>query len=90
MKSYLIIFGLLDLITVIRGYRFFINLVKVDFDFHWITLAMFLMYVSLIISGISLINKRKVGLWISYFQFPFRIYVAIFSFGFLMIINGTI
>ena len=87
MKRLLILFGALDIITVAKAYKSIYRMIFETSEFHWISLVNILIYVSLLVSGYYLIKQNKLGLWISYAQFPLRLLFAFFSFGFLMILN---
>jgi len=73
MKKLLLLFGLLDFITLIIGYKDKSMLIT---DFTMMQLINILIYVSLLISGFYLIRQKKIGILISYFQFPLRIIFA--------------
>jgi hypothetical protein len=88
MKNLLILFGVLDFIAVFKSYKGIYQLSFANSNFLWMDLLILLIYFSLIASGFYLIKKKKPGLWISYLQFPLRLVFVIFSFGFLLIING--
>ena len=87
MKKLLVVFGILDIITVIKSYKNIFRLIFGTSEFHWISLVNILIYISLLVSGYYLIKQKKSGLWISYAQFPLRLLFAFFSFGFLVILN---
>ena len=85
-KKTLIAFGVLDLITMVDNYSYAQNyFARVGFELLIVTFV--LLYVSLVISGILLIMKKKAGIWISYVQFPIRMMFMILSFDFLLKIN---
>jgi hypothetical protein len=90
MKKFLVLFGILDLITVLKNYNNFYRLVFPNNGYHWLNIVILLIYMSLIISGYLLIRQKKSGIWFSYFQFPLRLLFALFTFGFLMILNRFI
>jgi hypothetical protein len=90
MKNLLILFGVLDFIAVLKSYKGIYQLSFANSNFQWMDLVILLIYFSLIASGFYLIKKNKIGLWISYLQFPLRLLFVIFSFGFLLIINGML
>ena len=87
MKKLLVLFGILDIITVVKAYKNIFRLIFETSELHWISLINMLIYASLLVSGYYLIKQKKLGLWISYAQFPLRLLFAFFSFGFLMILN---
>lgn len=90
MKKFLVLFGILDLITVLKNYNNFYRLVFPNNGYHWLNVVILLIYMSFIISGYLLIRQKKSGIWFSYFQFPLRLLFALFTFGFLMILNRFI
>jgi len=87
MKKLLILFGVLDFITVIKGYH---NVQKLIFNsnFSSMHIPLILIFLSFIFSGYFLIRQKEIGLWISYLQFPLRLIFAFFSLGFLMLLNS--
>lgn len=88
-KKTLIAFGVLDLITIVDNYSYAQNYFeRVGFEMLIVTFV--LLYVSLVISGILLIMKKKAGIWISYVQFPIRIMFMTLSFGFLLKISHVL
>ena len=86
-KVFLILFGTLDFITVIKNYHRIYRLTFSNHEFNWINMLYLLVYGSFLLSGYFLVKQKKFGIWMSYFQFPLRLALMIFSFGFLMIIN---
>ena len=87
MKKLIITFGILDIITLIKSFSYWSRLIE-RFEVNWLDTLSILFYLSLILSSIWLIKNKTKGLTIYYFQFPIRIGLAIFSFGFLMPISG--
>ena len=87
MKKLLKIFGLLDIFTLIRSYKHIIPNSFQWTNFPLITTANFLLYVLLIFSAYFLLRYRKIGLWLTYIEFPLRIAFVTLSFGFLFIIT---
>ena len=83
MKKALIILGILDIITLIKSFNYWNRLIE-RFEIGWLDSLIILFYFSLIISVIWLFKNKAKGLTIYYFQFPIRIGLAIFSFGFIM------
>jgi hypothetical protein len=83
MKRLLIIFGILDIITLIKSFNYWNRLIE-RFEVNWLDTLSVLFYLSLLISVIWLFKNKAKGLTIYYFQFPIRIGLAIFSFGFLI------
>jgi hypothetical protein len=89
MKKLLIIFGLLDLIAVIKSLQLIISLIENGNITYWTNVGLMILYVSLIFSGILQIITKKAGLWIYYFQFPLRLlYTVGFSFGFMLLLTN--
>ena len=86
-KGFLILFGMLDFLTVLKNYSSIYRLIFPNREFHWIGAVYLLFFISLLLSGYFLVKQKKLGIWISYFQFPLRLYFMFFSFGFLMIIH---
>lgn len=86
-KVFLILFGTLDFVTVIKNYNSIYRLIFPNREFNWIDILYLLVYISFLLSGYFLVKQKKLGIWISYFQFPLRLALMIFSFGFLMIVN---
>jgi hypothetical protein len=87
MKNSLQIFGLLDIITLIRNYMQITPHTTAWSNFSIITLFSVLLYISLFFSACFLLTNRKFGIWLTYTQFPLRIVFAVFSFGFLFSLN---
>ena len=87
MKKAIIIFGILDIITLIKSFSYWHRLIE-RFEVNWLDTLSILFYLSLVISVIWLFKNKSKGLIIYYFQFPFRIGLAIFSFGFIMPLSG--
>ena len=83
MKKLLILFGLLDILTLIRSYRHIIPREAYWTEFPLITISSSLLYILLVFSAYFLIRQQKAGLWITYLQFPLRIAFLVLSFGFL-------
>ena len=83
MKKILTIFGILDLISLIKSYRFWMN-INISFEFDWINILITVFYISLLISAILLLKSNIKGLIINYIQFPIRISIFVMSFGFLI------
>lgn len=55
-------------------------LVKVE------TLLMFPMFLLILVGGLCLYRIRKLGLFLYYVQFPFRLYLLVFSIGFITLL----
>ena len=87
MKRLLILFGVLDIITLIRSYKHIILSTFTSTYFPLITVGHILIYASLVLSALFLLKQNKLGLWLTYGQFPLRIAFAILSFGFLLELN---
>jgi hypothetical protein len=87
MKKLLILFGLLDIISIIRSYRSVAHLLTSDTSSLWLQVPNLLLFVSLGFSAYFLLRQSKAGLLITYVQFPFRIAFGILSFGFLFAFN---
>lgn len=93
MKRLLMVFGALDIITLIRNYEQIINLRQIvnlptDFiNFPVTIIVKFLVVISLGLSAYFLLRHKKEGLWLTYVLFPFRLLFMILSFGFLLAIS---
>ena len=87
MKRLLQIFGLLDIITLVRSYKHIIPRTLDWSYFPLITIGSVLLYSSLLFSAYFLLTQRKAGLWLTYGQFPLRFAFVVFSFGFLFTLN---
>lgn len=85
MKKLLLLFGLLDIVTLIRSYQHIIPRPSSWTEYPLITITSSILYASLIFSAYFLIRKEKAGLWLTYFQFPLRMAFLVLSFGFLLI-----
>ena len=83
MKRPLQLFGLLDIITLVRSYKHIIPRTMEWSNFPLITTGRLLLYTSLISSAYFLLSQKKAGLWLTYGQFPLRLAFVVFSFGFL-------
>jgi hypothetical protein len=88
MKKLLQLFGLLDIITLVRNYKHIVPSSIAWTDFPLITIGSTFLYALLVLSAFFLIRKQKTGLWLTYIQFPFRMMFLILSFGFLLMINN--
>jgi hypothetical protein len=87
MKKLFLLFGFLDIITLIRSYEHLIPSLQEWIDFPLMTVASSLLYASLIFSAYFSLRQQKMGLWITYFQFPFRMAFLVLSFGVLLMIS---
>jgi hypothetical protein len=85
LKKLLPIFGILDIITLIRSYEHLIPGSTSWTEYPLITLAASVLYASLIFSAYFLVQKQKAGLWLTYLQFPLRMTFLDLSFGFLLL-----
>lgn len=87
-KNILIAFGLLDLYSLIRTYKLGIKLLD-NFEHVPILNSLeILLIVSLLVSGVLSIMRKKSALVIYYFQIPLRIIFMILTFGFLIKLFG--
>jgi hypothetical protein len=87
MKRLLILFGVLDIITLIRLGEHAFNTLNNLSKFSWVAMLSILIYVSLIFSAYFLIRQSKIGCWLTYAQLPLRAAFFIPSFGFLITYN---
>lgn len=83
MKKLLPLFGILDIITLIRSYKHLIPASSAWSDYPMTTIASIL-YASLLFSAYFLIRQQKLGIWLAYIQFPLRMAFLVLSFGFLL------
>jgi hypothetical protein len=84
MKRLLIVFGILDIITIAWG---FAEIAEVFWDrsiYVHTTFSVVVFYGVLLFSAYFLIRKKKPGLLLTYVQFPFRVAYMNLSFGFMM------
>ena len=87
MKRTLIIFGVFDFISLLRNYQHIIDLIVGTWtNFDWIAVCNILLYPILFVSGYFLIKQRKMGVWLTYAQFPLRVLFQTLSFGFLWMV----
>ena len=87
MKRLLQLFGLLDIITLIRSYHLIIPRTSTLTDFPVIAITNTLLYVLLILSSYFLLRQNKIGLWLTYIEFPLRLAYLVLSFGFLLMLS---
>lgn len=88
MKKLVLIFGLLDLIALIKSFEHMIEIFKSEFLFTWMNVIWLILYFSLIVSAVFLLLSSKTGLWIYYIQFPFRLlWTSGLSFGFIIFLS---
>jgi hypothetical protein len=87
MKKLLPVFGLLDIITLIRSYKHIIPTTMDWTYFPLMAVGSTLLYIALFFSAYFLITQKKAGLWLTYAQFPLRLAFGILSFGFLFSAN---
>lgn len=78
----MILFGFLDVVILIQQFERFMDLRDVSY-FPVTAIGSRLAYVLLIFSSYFLIRQSKIGLWITYIQFPLRILFVTLSFNFL-------
>lgn len=89
MKKILIVFGVLDAVTLIKDFKNPINTGFTSASPYFLAIAIgtILGYSSLILSAYFLIRQSKVGLWLTYGLFPLRLLSMTLSFSFLLTIN---
>ena len=85
MKKLSPLFGILDIITLVRSYNHIIPSSTSWTEYPLLTIASSVLYASLIFSAYFLITKHKAGLWLTYLQFPLRMAFLVLSFGFLLL-----
>jgi len=84
VSLFLTLFGILDFITLFRGYRFPAEALAGRYQWDILTFLTLAFYVSLIFSGLAFIRQMRSLYFLYYIQFPIRFLLAIFSFGFLV------
>jgi hypothetical protein len=86
MKKLLILFGVLDILTLIRWFALKTIFVAMASSFGMLLLkaATYLLLASLLFSAYFLIRGSRIGLLITYWQFPFRILLSVYSFSILI------
>lgn len=77
------LFGILDFITLFRGYRFPVEALAGRYQWDFLTILTFVFYLSLLFSGLFFIRQKRRYYFLYYIQFPVRFLLAVFSFGFL-------
>jgi hypothetical protein len=94
-KNLLVVFGLLDLISLFMTFRLGLKLLDeivnpAGLPIFWIIYHVFevVLIASLLISGILSILKSKSSLIVFYIQFPFKFAFMILSFGFFLKMFG--
>jgi hypothetical protein len=88
MKKLVLLFGLLDLIALIKSFEQMLAIVKSEYWSTWMNIGWLMIYFSLIVSAYFLLKSSKTGLWVYYIQFPFRvIWTSGLSFGFILLIG---
>ena len=94
LKNFLILFGILDLISLLRTYKNGLKLIGIILNpetlsfYRIIDIFEVILIASLLITGILSILKRKSSLVGFYIQFPFKLAFMILSFGFLLKVFG--
>lgn len=89
MKKMLILFGTLDLATLGVSHQHAIWIVG---QLNEPTSALvgvvnstnLLLYLSLLLSAYFLLSQNRIGLWLTYVQFPGRLLFLVLSFGFVL------
>jgi len=99
-NGFYILFALLDLITFIIGISVFIALANQIIDFRGLmhqsvvqfisTIIQFLFYLSLPISFVLLLRRKKIGLTFYYGQFVLRLIYCTLSIGFILYLDRYI
>ena len=88
MKKLLILFGLLDIVSIIRSFKPLALLVTNLSDLYWLQMLNLILFILLGLSAYFLLRQTKTGLWLTYGQFPLRLGFMVLSFGFLFSIHG--
>lgn len=85
-KRLLILFGVLDILTLIRWFA--VKTVFLAMAWRYgpllLKIATYLLLASLLFSAYFLIRRSRIGLLITYWQFPFRIILSVYSFSILI------
>ena len=99
-NGFYILFALFDLITFIMGISIFIVLANQIIDFHSFIhqsvvqfisiIVQFFFYLSLPLSFVLLLSRKKLGLTLYYGQFVFRLVYQVFSIGFIFYLERYI
>lgn len=75
------------MLVVVLAYRQIISLLtNWTTSYIWTRLEYILIYLSLAVSGYFLLRQSKVGLWLTYGQFPLKLISHVYSFSFLQAI----
>ena len=80
----LVLFGILDFLTVIQIYELLKNIFNKFYYLPIINTIEITIIISLLFSGTLSILQKKKALIIYYFQFPFKLAFMILTFGFLL------
>lgn len=87
MKRILIFFGALDILILVLSYQQVVSLfTNWTTSYIWMRLEYILIYISLAVSGYFLLKQSKVGLWLTYGQFPLKLISHVYSFSFLQMV----
>jgi len=86
LALFMTLFGILDFISLFRGYQFPLAAFQGRYSWDLLTLITLLLYASFLFSGIIFIRHKRKLYFIYYFQFPLRFLLAVFSFGFLSLV----
>lgn len=87
MSRVLVVFGLLDIGVVVLAYRQVLSLLTTfSSGYPWTWISYTTLYLTLVASGLLLIRRRELGLWMTYGQLPLKLLTHIFSFSFLYLI----
>lgn len=82
MKRFLVLFGILDIVTMLtQYYKIDSGLTSASPYFGTIIFGSLPLYASLVFSAYFLIRQTKNGIWITYGQFPLRILLIVLSFS---------
>ena len=84
MKKYFIIFGILDIITILYSATFWIKQFATP-DINWASILILLFHVSLVISAYMHFKLMRHVFLLYYIQIPIRFFLSSFSFSFLML-----
>jgi len=92
MKRLIVLFGVLDFITLIWSLTVSNNFAGIGWglEFQIKNIAMGILLCSFLFSGYFLMRRNRIGIWIYYGQFPFRMVLGFLSFSFLITIFDLI
>jgi hypothetical protein len=92
MKRLLIVFGILDILTLVRSFTIKTNLAGIwtEGQMQLITICNWTLLASLGFSAYFLIRQNIIGIWLTYVQFPIRIMFMVLSFDFVVTVTDLL